>query len=203
MSYPNIWYVMDITRIVCPHAMKPLSLFIVRKFLHGDVAGSLLHYQREAHRVGTETIPEETPLLGTPAHCIVGSAPPWLTRKGVSRLPVAIQLVTERHMSGKHLLAQRMFAGECVQVFRARGMKPAKRSAEATVFHRTSPVSYDVLYVYAVLIKGENPASQYFQARYVAASHEIVQAIMNGGVEEAERIVNRICDAIEASSEEH
>lgn len=137
-------------------------------------------------------------LLGTPAHCIVGLPPPWPTYKGVTFLPV-IEMVAERHMEGKHRLAPRMFAAECVRVFRLRGMKPAKRGETETVFHKINPVAYDVFYVYAALVKGNNPASQYFDSRYVLATHEIIHRVMSGGEDVANRISNEVCDAIEAS----
>lgn len=198
-NYPNTWYMMDLTRIVCPHAMKPMTLFVTREFSRGEVAESLLHYQREAHRVGTETIPPETPLLGTPAHCIVGAAPPWRTYKGVKLLPEVIELIVERHSAGKLRLAPRVFAGECGRVFQSRGMTPAKRE---TVFHRVNPIAYDVFFVYAALVKSivtEN--NEDTEALHTAlARHEILQAILNGGPEEAERISNEICDALEKLS---
>lgn len=193
-NYPNTWYMMDITRIVCPHAMKPLTLFITREFSKGEVAESLLHYQREAHRVGAEPIPPETPLLGTPAHCIVGSAPPWRTYKGVKLLPEVIELVVERHFQGLRRLAPRVFAGECGRVFQSRGMRPAKKE---TVFHKTNPISYDVFYVYATIVKGWAPATHYQPLHSLLAQQEILQAVMNGGAKEAERISHEICDAIE------
>ena len=198
--YPNVWYRMDITRIVCPHAMKALDLFITRQYCDGETAGSLLHYQREAHRVGTEPVPEGAMLLGTPAHCIAGLPPPWRKHQGVEYLPQVIEMVAARHMEGKYRLAPRVFAAECMQVFRARGMEAQRPE---TVFHMVNPVSYDVFYAYAALVKGENPASQYFPIRYVLAIHEIIQLVMSSGTGEAYEaryIAHQICDAIQALS---
>lgn len=189
---------LDLSRITCPLPMRPLDLWVTRLFCGGEVAGSLLHYQREAHRVGYESdTPEDQPLLGTPSHCLVGLPPPW-DRDGLSAVPPqAVLLVALRHRMGVERLAPRLFAAEAARV--ARKYKTPMRKAP-TCFHPETTLLFDVFVVYARFIKAwsfdaeDADARTYWRAR---AEYEILQRIQNGGGEAACEIATAICEAID------
>lgn len=191
---PSTWYRMDTARIVCPLPLVPMDLFVTRAFCGGDVASSLLHYQREAHRVGYTEESDPPWQDYTPQHCKLGLPPPWFVVRGISFMPEPIYWITNRYLEGKQRLAPRLFAAEALKV--AREMR-TPLAPTRTVFNPRITFLYDVFAVWASYCRKWDVTEEHFQAWRCIAEQDILQQVISGGPEKAKEIATQICMAIE------
>lgn len=147
-TYPVALYETDQTRIVCPLAMIPIDLwYLVHFCLVGVERDSLLHYQREAHRVGYSDELGTAPLLGTPSHCLIGLPPPWIVLpNGATFIAEAYIRIALRFTQGQRRVAYKKFFAALAEEFPRRGLTPLPRK---TVFDKTPGYPYDVFAYYA------------------------------------------------------
>ena len=193
-TLPSTWYRMDTTRIVCPLPLIPMDLFVTRAFCGEEVAPSLLHYQREAHRVGYVEESDPPWENRTPSHCLKGLPPPWIAVRGVSYMPEAIQWVTNRYLEGKQRFAPRLFAAEALLMARKMGTPLAPTR---TVFQPRITFLFDVFAVWASYCRKWPVTEEQFQAWRCIAEQDILQEVQHGGQAKAQEIAMQICTAIE------
>lgn len=193
-TLPPTWYRMDTTRIVCPFPLVPISLFVIRVFCGGEVAASLLHYQRIAHRVGYIEDSDPPWQDRTPSHCLKGLQPPWVRLRGTMYLPEVFQWISARHQQGLERLAPRLFAAESLKMAYKMGTPLAPT---ATVFQPRVTFLFDVFAVWASYCRKWPVTEAAFQTWRYIAEQDILQEVQHGGQAKAQEIAMQICTAIE------
>lgn len=193
------------TRLECPFRMKPLHIYFTRRWSLDGAAQRLLQAQRQAWGSEEPSIPEGIPLLGTPAHCVVGGQPPWIVTKLQHRevrfLPAVVQTMSLRRMDEMMSAFAREFDLALTRLYSERGWTTNIKSHLAEFGDRT-PL-FDALAVYDSFVKQDGEEREPEDRPYYLwlAEHEILSKLVSNA-ETADSLATSIVEAIEINFRE-
>ena len=161
--------------------MKPLHLWHRIAFLPEGLASILRNHQRAAHRSPPKDTASNEPMTkrGLSGHALFGLQPPWpLSPNRVYTLvPEPFQRVALRVLHETEL-------GSMKALERAYARRPQLHGFDAYV-------------VWAGKVQGHNLNSENLEYRRAMAELEMLYQTMDGGVERAEQIMDRLVEAVE------
>ncbi len=186
------------TMLESPYPIKALDLWFALRWLGGKSRNILVEHQRKAHACPpTEEANTEKLPMGISGHVLFGLQPPWIVQGLAIRMPEVYQRVSHIVNQRQLLSAGKLFAEMCDKELKRRNLHVQYKDGE-WVFGAESTPKYDVFAIWAGLVQRYSDAStDNFFAYCVIAQYHILHIVASGGKEEAQKIVEQICSAIE------